>query len=151
MTQIRLSQTGIWSGLHCLSVPLYTWLTVFSKKTYTPVWSTARGSPSGWWWIPSLEWFSPRIWMCLVWWVAWNSDSLLHQLQLPFLIWASSRENLSSGFATRLKPVYRFILTLGQLDPWGLKFPGVSSPPPWLSSPPGVKLLWSGHLDPTHF
>ena len=27
--------------------------------------------------------------------------------------------------------------TRGQLDPRGFKFPGVSSPPPWLSSPPG--------------
>ena len=41
--------------------------------------------------------------------------------------------------------------TRGQLDPRGLKFPGVSSPPPWLSSPPGVKIPWPGHLDPRPF
>ena len=50
-------------------------------------------------------------------------------------------------------PVRRFILTPGaqdtgwQLDHRGLKFPGLSSPPPWLSSLPEVKIPWPGRLD----
>ena len=47
-----------------------------------------------------------------------------------------------------LAPVSQFILPPGQLAPRGASCPGISCPPPWLSSPPGGKLSRPVYLAP---
>ena len=62
-----------------------------------------------------------------------------------------------------IRPVSQFILPPGQVAPRGATCPGISYPPPWLSSPPGgdisrlvylappgVKINQPGYLAPTH-
>ena len=70
-----------------------------------------------------------------------------HLTQIIYVIYYCSRLHVRSMWTLIITvcefqiPVYRFILTPGQLDPRGLKFPRVSSPP-------GLKIPWPGRLDP---